>query len=292
MSDRTIPRSLRMIEGFGVHTFRLVNAAGKSTFVKFHWRPTVGAAVDGLGRGGEDRRRRSRLSIAATCSRAIDARRLPGMGRSACSVRPGDRRRARLRHPRRDQAHPRGDRAADGRSAGWCSTASPDNFFAETEQVAFCPATSCPGIDFSNDPLLQGRLFSYLDTQLSRLGAPNFHQIPINAPVCPFQQLPARRPHADAGAEGPRQLRAELARCPTAPRENPERGFTSFPDPESGPKLRAAAGDLRRPLLAGAAVLPLDDAARAGQHRVRAHLRAQQGRDASRSAPACWAIST
>ena len=81
-----------------------------------------------------------------------------------------------------------------------------DNFFAETEQVAFCPANIVPGIDFSNDPLLQGRLFSYLDTQLSRLGGPNFHQIPDQRAALPDAQLPARRPAPDGGAEGSREL--------------------------------------------------------------------------------------
>ena len=86
---------------------------------------------------------------------------------------------------------------------------NPDNFFAETEQVAFCPANIVPGIDFTNDPLLQGRLFSYLDTQKSRLGTANFHQIPINAPKCPMQNFQRDGHDADAGAQGPRQLRAQ-----------------------------------------------------------------------------------
>ncbi len=81
-----------------------------------------------------------------------------------------------------------------------------DNFFAETEQVAFCTSNVVPGIDFTNDPLLQGRNFSYLDTQMTRLGGPNFTQIPINAPKCPFLQLPARRPPPDARAQGSRKL--------------------------------------------------------------------------------------
>jgi catalase len=95
----------------------------------------------------------------------------------------------------------------------------PDNFFAETEQVAFCPANIIPGIDFSNDPLLQGRLFSYLDTQLSRLGGPNFHQIPINAPHAGRRQQPTGRAHADGGAEGTRGVRAAVSRARQAARD-------------------------------------------------------------------------
>ncbi len=95
----------------------------------------------------------------------------------------------------------------------------PDNFFAETEQVAFCPSHIVPGIDFSNDPLLQGRLFSYLDTQLSRLGSPNFHQLPVNAPKCPFANQQRDGHMQMQRAEGPGQLRAELARRRFAARD-------------------------------------------------------------------------
>ena len=119
---------------------------------------------------------------------------------------------------------------------------NPDNFFAETEQVAFCPSNIVPGIDFSNDPLLQGRLFSYLDTQLSRLGSPNFHQIPINAPKCPFAQPPARRPHADAASQGPRRLRAELARSADAARARTRRAASAAsPRREEGDQGRVRA---------------------------------------------------
>ena len=114
-----------------------------------------------------------------------------------------------------------------------------DNFFAETEQVAFCTQNIVPGIDFTNDPLLQGRNFSYLDTQLKRLGSPNFTYLPINAPKKPGQPLPAGRPHGDGQPQGPRQLRAEfLGGAAGGPREAPDIGFTSYPAEEQGAKLR------------------------------------------------------
>ncbi|MEP6738788.1 MAG: catalase, partial [Caldimonas sp.] len=116
----------------------------------------------------------------------------------------------------------------------------PDNFFAETEQVAFCPANVVPGVDFSNDPLLQGRLFSYLDTQLSRLGSPNFHQLPVNAPKCPFAnqqrdgQMQIQMPKGRVAYE-PSSLATD------SPRESPELGFRSAAVVESGGKGRVRA---------------------------------------------------
>jgi catalase len=113
----------------------------------------------------------------------------------------------------------------------------PDNFFAETEQVAFCPANIVPGIDFTPDPLLQGRLFSYLDTQLIRLGGPNFHEIPVNRPVCPFHNL-QRDGHMRTTIPQGRVAYEPNSLDPAGVRENPKAGYRSFPDPESGPKLR------------------------------------------------------
>src|SRR5271156_5664803 len=109
----------------------------------------------------------------------------------------------------------------------------PDNFFAETEQVAYCPSHIVPGIDFSNDPLLQGRLFSYLDTQLSRLGGPNFHQLPVNAPKCPFHNLQRDGIHQMSVPTGrvsyePNSLAAD------APRESLDRGFATSARPVGG----------------------------------------------------------
>ena len=184
MSDRTLPRSLRMIEGFGVHSFRLINAGGKSTFVKYHWRPKLGLqstiwdeTVKIAGADPDFHRRDMFESIeegafpewefAVQLFSEEEAEAFPFDHLDSTKLIPEEL------VPLRVIGRMVLDR--------W-----PDNFFAETEQVAFCPSHILPGMDFSNDPLLQGRLFSYLDTQLSRLGSANFHQIPVNAPKCPF----------------------------------------------------------------------------------------------------------
>ncbi len=135
----------------------------------------------------------------------------------------------------------------------------PDNFFAETEQVAFMTQNVPPGIDFSNDPLLQGRNFSYLDTQLKRLGSPNFTHIPINAPKCPFAHFQQDGHMAMRNPVGPGQLPAEFVRRGTA---RIARSAASHASPtwKSGPKLRLRAGELRRSLQPGAAVLHQPDA--------------------------------
>ncbi len=185
MSDRTLPRSFRMMEGFGVHTFRLVNADDGVSFVKFHWKP--GKACN---RQSGTRRSRSlapiRISTAATCGRPSRGR-FPGMGlgiqtfdKACADPQPYDVLDATKLIPEEDSRC---------RSSARCLDRNPDNFFAETEQVAFLPTNVPPGIDFTDDPLLQGRLFTYLDTQKSRLGTTNFHQIPINAPKCPMHNF-------------------------------------------------------------------------------------------------------
>ena len=184
MSDRAIPKSLRSMQGFGVNTFRFINAEGTSSFVKFHWQPTVG-----------------------TCSLVWDeAQKLAGKDTDFHrrdlweSIESGD-------YPEwelgvqvivEENEHKFDFDILDPTKlvpeelvpitplGKMVLNRNPDNFFAETEQVAFCPGNIVPGIDFSNDPLLQGRLFSYTDTQLSRLGGPNFHELPINRPVAPF----------------------------------------------------------------------------------------------------------
>jgi catalase len=184
MSDVTLPRSLRMMEGFGVHTFRLVNSAGKSTFVKFHWRPKLGVqatcwdeAVKISGADPDYHRR--------DLWEAIDKGDFPEWDFGIQTF--DDDWAAKQSYDVLDPTKliPEEDIPVDiiGRMV---LDRNPDNFFAETEQVAFLPTNIIPGIDFSNDPLLQGRLFSYLDTQKSRLGTTNFHQLPINAPICPM----------------------------------------------------------------------------------------------------------
>ena len=184
MSDRAIPRSLRMMEGFGIHTFRLLDAKGESTFVKFHWRPKLGLqstvwdeAVKIAGADPDFHRRDMFESIQAgnfpEWELAVQL-----FTQEEADAFPFDHLDSTKLIP--EELVPL---TVIGRMV---LDRYPDNFFAETEQVAFCPSHVVPGIDFSNDPLLQGRLHSYLDTQLSRLGSPNFHQLPINAPKCPF----------------------------------------------------------------------------------------------------------
>lgn len=235
MSDRTIPYSLRHIEGFGVHTFRLINRDGESTFVKFHWRPTVGAmstvwdeAVKIAGADPDHHRRdlfetiqagdfpEWTLSIQAFDQATADSLDFDIL--DATKIIPEEI----------IPLTPIGRMVLDR---------YPTNFFAEAEQVAFHPGNLVPGIDVTPDPLLQGRLFSYQDTQLIRLGGPNFHQIPINAPVCPFRNL-QRDGHMQMQVPAGRVAYEPSSLDPNGPRENPERGYKSFPDPESGPKLR------------------------------------------------------
>ncbi|CDK98896.1 hydroperoxidase HPII(III) (catalase) [Magnetospirillum gryphiswaldense MSR-1 v2] len=184
MSDRTLPRSLRMIEGFGVHSFRLINDAGETTFVKFHWRPRLGLqstvwdeAVKIAG-ADQDFHRRDMFEAVSTGQFPEWDFAVQLFTQKQADTFPFDHLDATKLIP--EELIPL---KVIGRMVldRW-----PDNFFAETEQVAYCPANVVPGIDFSNDPLLQGRLFSYIDTQLSRLGSANFHQIPVNAPQCPF----------------------------------------------------------------------------------------------------------
>lgn len=184
MSDRGIPRSLRMIEGFGVHSFRLLNEDGNSTFVKFHWRPKLGIQSTvwdealKLQSADNDFHRRDLFE-------AIQRGDFPEWELAVQLFTEEEAEAFPFDHLDPTKIIPESlvPLKVIGRMVldRW-----PDNFFAETEQVAFCPANVPPGIDFSNDPLLQGRLFSYLDTQLIRLGGPNFHQIPVNAPKCPF----------------------------------------------------------------------------------------------------------
>ncbi len=244
MSDRTIPRSLRTMEGFGVHTFRFVNAAGKSTFVKFHWKPKQGVASTlwdeavKLAGADPDFQRRDMFE-------AIQRGDFPEweLGIQAFDQAFADS----LPFDVLDPTKIIPEEVLPVRIVGrMVLDRYPDNFFAETEQVAFCPANVPPGVDFTNDPLLQGRLFSYLDTQKSRLGTANFHQLPINAPKCPvmnFQrdgQMQMAVPKGRANYE-PNSL-TETAGEIGGPRECPMTGFTTFPSAEvtdeQGDKLR------------------------------------------------------
>ncbi len=238
MSDRTLPRSLRMIEGFGVHTFRLVDAEGGSTFVKFHWRPKLGLQSTiwdetvKIAGADPDFHRRDLFE-------AITAGRYPEWELAVQLFTEELAEHFDFDHLDATKLIP--EEVVPLRVIGrmvldrW-----PDNFFAETEQVAFCPSHLVPGLDFSNDPLLQGRLFSYLDTQLSRLGSPNFHNLPINAPKCPFANhqrdghMQTERPKGRVAYE-PSSLQAD------SPREAGRHGFQSAPVHEAGDKGRVRA---------------------------------------------------
>jgi len=181
MSDRAIPRSFRMMQGFGVHTFRLVNAAGESVFCKFHWLPLAGThslvwdeAVKIMGADPDFHRRDLWEAIEAGAYPQWELG-LQVFTEEQASQFPFD-----VLDPTKLVP----EELVPVRIVGRMTlNRNPDNFFAETEQVAFCAAHVIPGIDFTNDPLLQGRIHSYLDTQISRLGGPNFHELPINAPL-------------------------------------------------------------------------------------------------------------
>ncbi len=234
MSDRAIPRSYRMMEGFGVHAFRMVDAKGNSTFVKFHWRPMLGTQsvlwdeACKINGADQDFHRRDLFT-------AIERGAYPEYELSIQVISEKDA--ADLEFDILDPTkiipeelyplEPVGRMVLDR----W-----PDNFFAETEQSAFHPGHIVPGIEFSDDPLLQGRIFSYTDTQLKRLGGPNFHELPINRPKCPmhnFQRDGMAR--MDVGKGRVSYEPSSLA--PQAARETPS-GFTTFPSAISGDKLR------------------------------------------------------
>ncbi|MBV8894671.1 MAG: catalase [Acidobacteria bacterium] len=237
MSDRTIPRSFRFMEGFGVHTFRLVNAQGKSTFVKFHWKPKLGMQSvvwnEALKINGADPdfHRRDLWD-------AIQAGDFPEwelglqlFDEAFAEKFAFDVLDATKIIPEEEVPVRRVGRLVLDRVV--------DNFFAETEQVAFCTQNIVPGIDFTNDPLLQGRNFSYLDTQLKRLGSPNFTYLPINAPKCPFHTLQQDGHMAFINPKG--RANYEPNSWGTAiggPRESPQVGFNSYPAEEQGQKLR------------------------------------------------------
>ena len=235
MSDRAIPRSLRMMQGFGVHTFRLVTADGASQFVKFHWKPLLGThslvwdeAAKIAGADADFHRRDlwdaiesgeypewelglqlfSEAQAEAFSFDVLDATKL--IPEELVPVRPVGR---------------------------MVLNRNPDNFFAETEQVAFCTAHVVPGIDFSNDPLLAGRHHSYVDTQITRLGGANFHELPINASLAVVSNNQRDGIHRQALHRG------RVAYEPNSlgggcPFQAGAKGFVSFPQPTDGEKLR------------------------------------------------------
>jgi catalase len=184
MSDRAIPRSFRMMEGFGVHTFRLVNEQGKASFVKFHWKPLLGVhsvawdEAQKISGKDPDFHRRDLWE-------AIEAGQFPEFELGVQIVAEKDEHKFDFDLLDPTKIIPE-EIVPVIRIGKMTLNRNPDNFFAETEQVAFHVGNIVPGIDFTNDPLLQGRLFSYTDTQLIRLGGPNFHEIPINRPIVPI----------------------------------------------------------------------------------------------------------
>ncbi|KHK90742.1 catalase [Novosphingobium malaysiense] len=240
MSDRAIPRSFRFMEGFGVHTFRFVNAEGKATFVKFHWKPKQGMQSviwnEALKINGADPDFHRRDMWAA-----IDAGDYPQW---ELGVQVFDEEFAEnFEFDVLDATKIIPEEQVPVRIIGTMTLdANVENFFAETEQVAFCTQNIVPGIDFTEDPLLQGRNFSYLDTQLKRLGGPNFTHIPINSPKCPvrhFQQdghMAMQNPKGRANYE-PNSW-GEGTGEDRGPRGCPMRGFTSASVAVEGAKIR------------------------------------------------------
>ena len=190
MSDRAIPRSFRFMEGFGVHTFRLVNAEGKSTFVKFHWKPKLGLQSVVWNEASRSTAP-TPTSTAATCGTPSTAGDFPEWELGLQLFDDDVRRRIRVRRARRDQAHPRRTGAGPARRAAGAGPAIRTTSSPRPSRSRSAPQNVVPGIDFTNDPLLQGRNFSYLDTQLKRLGGPNFTHLPdqrAQVPVRHFQQ--------------------------------------------------------------------------------------------------------
>ncbi|WP_017902570.1 catalase HPII [Pseudomonas asplenii] len=239
MSDRAIPRSLRSMQGFGVHTFRLVDAEGGSRFVKFHWRPGVGTCslvwdeAQKLAGKDTDFHRRDLWE-------SIESGDYPEWELGVQVVAEEDEHNfdfdildpTKLIPEELVPITPLGKMVLNR---------NPDNFFAETEQVAFCPGHIVPGIDFSNDPLLQGRLFSYTDTQISRLGGPNFHELPINRPLAPFHSSQRDAQHRSVIDKGrasyePNSIDGGWPReTPAAARDG---GFESYPERIDAAKIR------------------------------------------------------
>jgi catalase len=235
LSDRTLPRTYRTMEGFGVHTFRWVNAEGKSRFVKYHWKPIAGVhsnvfdEAQKLAGKDPDFHRRDlwdsiehgqylEYELGVQIVEEADAENFDFDILDSTKLIPEEQ----------VPVQPIGKMVLNR---------NPDNFFAETEQVAFQPSNVVPGIDFSDDPLLQGRLFSYHDTQLYRLGSSNFNRLPINRPVCPFH---------NNNQDGRMQMDVKTTRVNYSPNSlgdnrpmaSPEDAFVHYPEPVQGKKTR------------------------------------------------------
>lgn len=239
MSDRGIPRSYRTMEGFGIHTFRLINAEGKATFVRFHWKPVAGKASllwdesqKLTGRDPDFHRR--------DLWEAIEAGDYPEYELGLQLIPEEDE--FKFDFDILDATKLIPEALVPVEIVGkMVLNRNPDNFFAETEQVAFHPGHIVPGLDFTNDPLLQGRLFSYTDTQISRLGGPNFHEIPINRPTCPYHNFQRQGMHRQDIDTNPANYEPNSIND-NWPRETPPAaeggGFDSYQERVEGHKVR------------------------------------------------------
>ncbi|MEL3974017.1 catalase [Rossellomorea oryzaecorticis] len=238
MSDRAIPRSLRMMEGFGVHTFRFVNEEGKAHFVKFHWKPVLGThslvwdEAQKINGKDPDFHRRDLYE-------SIENGDYPEYELGVQLIKEEDE--FNFDFDVLDPTKLWPEEEVPVKIIGKMTlNRNVDNVFAETEQAAFHPGSVVPGIDFSNDPLLQGRLFSYTDTQLIRLGGPNFHELPINRPVCPFhnnQRDGYGRHTINKGQVS--YHKNSLANNTPAPASEGEGGYTHYQEKMEGRKVRA-----------------------------------------------------
>ncbi|WP_027796104.1 catalase HPII [Paraburkholderia acidipaludis] len=238
MSDRAIPKSFRTMEGFGVHTFRLIDAEGRSRFVKWHWRPVLGSysliwdeAQKIAGKDPDFHRRDLR--------EAIERGDYPEYELGLQIVEEADEH--KFGFDLLDPTKLIPEELVPVKIVGKMTlNRNPDNFFAETEQVAFHPGHIVPGIDFTNDPLLQGRLFSYTDTQISRLGGPNFHEIPVNRPVCPFQNNQRDAMHRQTINVGQQSYEPNSVGNGWPKESAPaDGGFESYEERMDGVKIRA-----------------------------------------------------
>ncbi|AEN64471.1 Catalase related subgroup domain-containing protein [Enterobacter soli] len=239
MSDRGIPRSLRTMEGFGIHTFRLINAEGKATFVRFHWKPVAGKASlvwdeaqKLTGRDPDFHRRELWESIEAGDYPEYE------LGLQLISEEDEFKFDFDLLDPTKLIPEELVPVQLVGKMV---LNRNPDNFFAENEQAAFHPGHIVPGLDFTHDPLLQGRLFSYTDTQISRLGGPNFHETPINRPTCPYHNFQRDGMHRQDIDTNPANYEPNSIND-NWPRETPpgpqRGGFESYPERVEGTKIR------------------------------------------------------
>ncbi len=235
LSDRTLPRSFSRMQGFGVHTYRFVNAEGKSCFVKFHWKPVLGVhslvfdEAQKLSGKDPDFQRRDLWE-------SIERGDYPEFELGVQIIPEADEHKFDFDILDSTKLIP--EELVPVRPVGkMVLNRNPDNFFAETEQVAFQPSNVVPGIDFSDDPLLQGRLFSYHDTQLHRLGSPNFANLPINRPVCPFH---------NNQQDGRMQMEIKTSRVNYSPNSlggnlpapSESEGYVHYPERVEGHKVR------------------------------------------------------